>query len=119
MWKEQHAANISRRWKHLPDATVDRAESLANECRSRLINAVEAVAKECQDNPKQNHRKLPQRTLGILLSGGVDSTAILEACQVANISLHDFSRLLPRRVIGHSAAYERHSPEEHRVCDTH
>ena len=89
MWKEQHAANISRRWKHLPDATVDRAETLANECRSRLINAVEAVAKECQDNPKQNHRKLPQRTLGILLSGGVDSTAILEACQVANISLHD------------------------------
>ena len=67
-WKEQHEENMKLRRRELDSTGTIRADAMAAECRSRLIKSVRKIA-SCSEAGK----------LGLLLSGGVDSSAILQA----------------------------------------
>ena len=77
-WKYQHEENMKQRREKLSPTSISRANTMANECRSRLIQSVQKISSSCNNN---------ERRLGILLSGGVDSCAILAASQSANVGL--------------------------------
>jgi hypothetical protein len=77
-WKSLHGANLSRRRDRLDEASRDRADRLVGECRDQLVRAVRYISGGCRQRNTE---------LGLLLSGGVDSCAILEACSLAGAPL--------------------------------
>ena len=79
-WKHQHEDNIKQRRGKLSSTSISRADKMANECRSRLIRSIQKISSSCNDSEEE-------RKLGILLSGGVDSCAILAAAECANVRL--------------------------------
>lgn len=75
-WKQQHEENTKRRRRELPSASAaSRADAMATECRRRLVESVRKIASGCSEAGK----------LGLLLSGGVDSSAILQAAASINV----------------------------------
>ena len=76
MWREHHVENMASRRAELDEASSRRSDDLAAKCRQRLIESVQSTASSTDPN-----------RLGILLSGGVDSCAILEAAYEANVKL--------------------------------
>jgi len=79
-WKHQHEDNIKQRRGKLSSTSISRADKMANECRSRLIRSIQKISSSCNDSEEE-------RKLGMLLSGGVDSCAILAAAECANVRL--------------------------------
>lgn len=73
-WKQQHEENKNQRRKKLNSDGAIRADAMATECRNRLIESVRKID-YCSEANK----------LGLLLSGGVDSSAILQAAASINI----------------------------------
>jgi len=74
-WKEQHQENKGRRRRELlSPSTAARADVMAMECRNRLMESVRKIAASCNTDTQK---------LGLLLSGGVDSSAILQAAAVS------------------------------------
>mmetsp|Transcript_42560 Transcript_42560/g.129136 ORF Transcript_42560/g.129136 Transcript_42560/m.129136 type:complete len:402 (-) Transcript_42560:160-1365(-) len=74
-WRQQHDENLVRRRRELDSSDdVRRADAMAAECRSRLVESIRKVASSSN-----------RSRLGILLSGGVDSCAMLEAAALSKI----------------------------------
>mmetsp|Transcript_29801 Transcript_29801/g.54089 ORF Transcript_29801/g.54089 Transcript_29801/m.54089 type:complete len:402 (-) Transcript_29801:175-1380(-) len=81
-WEQEHEKNQQRRFgdaganTHVDDAAI-RSNSMATECRNRLIESIRRI--EEGSSATSSPRKL-----GLLLSGGVDSCAILQAAKFIN-----------------------------------
>lgn len=84
-WEEEHEQNQQRRFgdsaaeTYAGDAAI-RAKSMATECRNRLIESIRRI----DDGSSASATSSPKRKLGLLLSGGVDSCAILQAAKSIN-----------------------------------
>lgn len=77
-WKKQHRKNMEQRRKGLDAASTTRADVMATECRNRLMESMKKISSQsCANGGK----------LGLLLSGGVDSSAILQAAALSNVQL--------------------------------
>ena len=77
-WEKQHQKNMEQRRKGLDAASRRRADALATECRSRLMESIKKISRKSNSD---------SRKLGLLLSGGVDSSAILQAAALSNVQL--------------------------------
>ncbi|KAK1734534.1 hypothetical protein QTG54_014782 [Skeletonema marinoi] len=69
-WKKQHQQNMEQRRKGLDAASISRADGMATECRNRLMDSIKKISSQSSSGG---------RKLGLFLSGGVDSSAILQA----------------------------------------
>ena len=81
-WKVQHEKNMQRRRADLDPASIRRADALASECRKRLMDSIKQITLSIRSSDDQQDKKL-----GLLLSGGVDSSAILQAAALSNVQL--------------------------------
>lgn len=85
-WEQAHEENHLRRFDDnanadgVTAAMKNRASNLASEVRHRLIESIRDIEKEMMASSSTT-TTARKRKLGILLSGGVDSCAILEACK--------------------------------------
>ena len=79
-WEKQHQKNMEQRRKGLDAALRSRADALATECRSRLLQSMKKISSSANSGGDS-------RKLGLLLSGGVDSSAILKAAALSNVQL--------------------------------
>ena len=96
-WEEAHEQNHCRRFGGDADADADadaaarrkkknRANTLASEVRRRLLASIRTLEQTLLlEGPSSSSPCT--RKLGILLSGGVDSCAILAACQASQANL--------------------------------
>ena len=81
-YEKQHVENMTRRRADLDGAATQRADDMAAECRDRLIASMQNIVASTTSDDKNRHG---ERKLGILLSGGVDSCAMLHAAALSNI----------------------------------
>ena len=89
-WEEAHEQNYRRRFGGDADANAaekkNRANTLASEVRHRLLASIRTLEQTLLlVGPSSS--SACTRKLGILLSGGVDSCAILAACQASQANL--------------------------------
>ena len=77
-WKKQHQQNMEQRRKGLDAAAISRADGMATECRNRLMDSMMKISSQSSSG---------DRKLGLFLSGGVDSSAILQAAALSNVQL--------------------------------
>eukprot|EP00985_Skeletonema_marinoi_P011911 scaffold5641_cov86-Skeletonema_marinoi.AAC.5 len=77
-WKKQHQQNMEQRRKGLDAASINRADGMATECRNRLMDSMKKISSQSSSGG---------RKLGLFLSGGVDSSAILQAAALSNVQL--------------------------------
>lgn len=68
---------MKQRRQGLDAASISRADLMAEECRNRLMDSMKKISRISSSGSK----------LGLLLSGGVDSTAILQAAALSNVQL--------------------------------
>ena len=80
IWKQQHEKNMILRRRGLDSASSIRADAMAAECRDRLVKSIRKIATSCGNNVNRSK-------LGLLLSGGVDSSAILQAAASIDVEL--------------------------------
>ncbi|CAB9498335.1 Asparagine synthase [Seminavis robusta] len=78
-WKQQHEDNMRRRRTALDASSTSRADAMSSECRNRLIESIQRISQACSANKNGK--------LGLLLSGGVDSAALLEAAASSNVPI--------------------------------
>ena len=83
-YEKQHVENMTRRRADLDDAATQRADDMAAECRDRLIASMQKIVASTTRTSDDKNRH-GERKLGILLSGGVDSCAMLHAAALSNI----------------------------------
>jgi 7-cyano-7-deazaguanine synthase in queuosine biosynthesis len=82
-WKQQYQKNMEQRRQGLDAASISRADAIATECRNRLMDSMKKISSQSSVRPDTDGSS----KLGLLLSGGVDSTAILQAAALSNVQL--------------------------------
>lgn len=112
--------SLGLEWKHEENESKDpRAVRMASECRKRLTkatqNCIDAIlARKVSEGVDGNERG----TLGLILSGGVDTCAILEAATSLGI-VFDFAVTV---VIGETSPdelYSKYAAWKHGLTDRH
>jgi len=108
--------SLNLEWKHEENESKDpRAIEMAAECRKRLTQATQNVMTTIQ---KRRERGLSLGKLGLILSGGVDTCAILEAA----ISLGIVFDICITVVIGETSPdelYSQYAAWKHNLASKH